>query len=782
MNANLIAMGYRGEDASRTRADSRRQPPWQSPSGSGPGATGSWSDGSRGYGQDEYATADGYGGYPQDGAYAGYGMYGQDDGPGQPAEYGYGQAGEYGQRAAYGDGGHGYRDDHDRGARYGEPPAYGQPDGYGYPRGDGDAPGNGYAPGAGYAPGNGYGQSGGYSHDGYAHGDSYPLDGGYGQPQGYGGDGQGTIGHAANGYGGTGGYPAQPGRHAQPGGYPALPAGSGHPGGHPALPAGSGHSGGHPVYSGGYPGQSGDYPAQSGYPVQSGGSGGYPVQSGDYPIQGHGSDRSATRADIAGRYAGSDWYGGQPETASGAGFADTGTYSMDARTVDSYGTGPRAAAYGAGPYDQGEQETSGYEPDGYHGYQGSTPAELAIRGFPPPGALPARPETGAPPGLVHTGQQERLAHTRQQDRLVHSGQQDRLVYTGQQERYDDDYESYPGYDQDTSGGRRGYDTGYAGEARQPHGYDDYDEPAAFGADGYDPAAGAGVARDSDYDDYADGDPRQDRYGDGAAPRPAGTAGTKSKSGKRRGKRPLLLAALAVATVVVLGAAAYVFILKPKPSSTGSPAAAGPLPTSGSTSAATADCVKTFGEYCHIELRTDDPTPLTLDELFPPQFLNETDHASFTRAATRADTNCANAVIGQDLINALQSGKCTQVLRASYVSGDSKIMGTIGVVNLGTTNEAHYAGKVVGANDFVTPLSTSKGITSKLGKGTGVVEAEFKGHYLILTWAEFTTTNAPKTKAQDQQLEQFENDLVAGTANISLSQRMINGKPATAAAG
>ena len=181
-----------------------------------------------------------------------------------------------------------------------------------------------------------------------------------------------------------------------------------------------------------------------------------------------------------------------------------------------------------------------------------------------------------------------------------------------------------------------------------------------------------------------------------------------------------------------------------------------------------------------QLRTDDPTPLTLDEVFPPQFLNETDHNSFTRVAAKLDKTCANAVIGQDLASALQSGKCTQVLRASYISGDSKIMGTIGVVNLGTTNEAHHAGKVVGANDFVAPLSTAKGIASKLGKGTGVVEAEFKGHYLILTWAEFTSTNAPTTKAQNQQLETFENDLVAGTANISLSQRMVNGKPATPA--
>jgi hypothetical protein len=132
------------------------------------------------------------------------------------------------------------------------------------------------------------------------------------------------------------------------------------------------------------------------------------------------------------------------------------------------------------------------------------------------------------------------------------------------------------------------------------------------------------------------------------------------------------------------------------------------------------------------------------------------------------------VIGQSLISALKAGQCTQVLRASYLSGDGKIMGTIGVINLDTTNEAHYAGKVVGQNDFIAPLATSKGIASKLGQGTGVVEAQYKGHYLILTWSEFVNGSTPSTMAEDNQLEQFSTELVAGTANINLSERMVSG--------
>ena len=186
-------------------------------------------------------------------------------------------------------------------------------------------------------------------------------------------------------------------------------------------------------------------------------------------------------------------------------------------------------------------------------------------------------------------------------------------------------------------------------------------------------------------------------------------------------------------------------------------------------------------YCHISARTGDPTPLTTAELFPPAFANEKDKTSYSLVSTKEDKTCGSAVIGTAPVKALQAGKCTQVLRASYVSGDSKIMGTIGVINLATTNEAHNAGKVVGQNDFVAPLTSKTGVASKLGNGTGVVEAEFKGHYLILTWSEFVNGTNPTTKAQDNQLEQFSNDLVSGTANIDLSQRMVTGAPASPAA-
>jgi hypothetical protein len=150
---------------------------------------------------------------------------------------------------------------------------------------------------------------------------------------------------------------------------------------------------------------------------------------------------------------------------------------------------------------------------------------------------------------------------------------------------------------------------------------------------------------------------------------------------------------------------------------------------------------------------------------------------YTRAAATSDKDCTLVVFGNRLQTALTSGKCTQVVRASYVSGDGKMMGTIGVINLGTANAAQQAGQVTGADQLIAPLTAAKGPTKNLLSGTGVVYAEVKGHYLILMYAEFTSLKSPSTATQKQQLVDFAKNAFDGSANISLSNRMLTGKPA-----
>jgi hypothetical protein len=665
----------------------------------------------------------------------------------------------------------------------------------------------------------------GYGNDGY---DDYASDGaGYGHQ---GGDGYGGYPQPEQGQYGHDAYSPQA-PYPGPGGYD-QPADYGYQG--PDAPYGQPGHFGQPE-----PGYAGPGGAGPGYQSPSDGYGrpdGYPARhaSGAYPALPDGSDG------YQGRDAGNDWYGGQPAAASGASFADTGTYALNGRIIEEYGTGPNEAMH--------------------------NPA----RGYPPaagqpqgPGQLAGRAQLPAPAQPVISGPQA-------------------VPTTGAQERYDE-YGSYPGYGGEqyqNQGGRqtgeypaaRNPTGGYPATGRNPTG----EYPTTLGAptgeyptavrnpsgaypaagrnptgeypttvrnptgeyptavrnpsgaypaagrnptgeypttvgnpsggypavgDGYDAygsdAYGQGLDYDdhgnpaAGYDDYATDDPYQDPYGDGGGrgagaggrgkpkkggPRKGGggPGGRTSAGGRRSRLLPLVLGTVFV--VVVACAAAYFLVLKPH-SSTPNPDAGGRLPTAGASPSNQA-CVKLYGPYCHIEARTLDTAPLTLAELYPPVVNNEANGghitSSFTLETTKLDTTCSSAVIGQTLITTLKAGACTQVLRASYLSGDGKIMGTIGVINLATTSEAHHAGKVVGQNDFIAPLATSKGIASKLGQGTGVVEAQYKGHYLILTWSEFVNGSTPSTTAQDDQLEAFNSDLVAGTANINLSERMVQG--------
>jgi hypothetical protein len=252
----------------------------------------------------------------------------------------------------------------------------------------------------------------------------------------------------------------------------------------------------------------------------------------------------------------------------------------------------------------------------------------------------------------------------------------------------------------------------------------------------------------------------------AGPPPERRRGSRTKRG--RGSR---IAWLALAVMVLAGAgfAGYKFLYVPRVNA--------PVPSTlrlPTTAPGSPGFDKALGKWQHIGRRSQDPQALTIAALYPPQFtLNG---KSYLRTAASATKTCSQAVYGPDLQAALQTGKCTQVLRASYISGDGTMMGTVGVVNLVSSNAAQKAGKVTGPKEIIAPLTGKKGPTRKLGTGTGVVQAEIKGHYLILMWAEYANLKSPSGPAQRQALEQFAATLVKGSANINLSTRMLTGKP------
>ena len=278
-------------------------------------------------------------------------------------------------------------------------------------------------------------------------------------------------------------------------------------------------------------------------------------------------------------------------------------------------------------------------------------------------------------------------------------------------------------------------------------------PPATGRGG--PRRGPGAARGA-------AGPRRQTGGSGRA---TGSAGSRSGGLAVPSHRALIGLLMAPVVIVILVVAVIVY-LGSRPVAPVSSAAAPSRPAVTPTA--------TLGPWKNITSQAVDAHPLTVQELYPARF--SVGGNAGTRTVERANTKCTNAVIGSSLRAAVRKGGCTQVMRASYLSTNRKMMATIGVLNLVNVTAAEKAGKAAGATEFIRQLPGPHGPTHNLTKGTGLEEAEVKGHYLILIWTEFANLHAPSGKKQRKQLMSFSADLFRGTANLSLTSRMVTGKP------
>jgi hypothetical protein len=273
---------------------------------------------------------------------------------------------------------------------------------------------------------------------------------------------------------------------------------------------------------------------------------------------------------------------------------------------------------------------------------------------------------------------------------------------------------------------------------------------------------------------ADGTAASSTVAPPAAPGRRRASGGQGRQGPQRkaSRRKYPRSAILIAAVLVIGVGAAVYLVGAHLISSKSPPAAGPRTTPTARVTPTPTPSPSLGPYGHIGSRAADPVPLTIAQLYPLKFT--ADGAGYTRTAVRLGKNCTGAVVGSGLQSAVGSAGCSQAVRASYLSG--KMMGTIGVFNLRNAKDASKAGRAAGASAFVAQVPGKKGPTAKLGHGNGVEEAVIKGHYLILIWAEFTDLRTPKKKAQQASLANFMSQLLENTANVSLSNRMVNGTP------
>ncbi|WP_233515368.1 hypothetical protein [Marinitenerispora sediminis] len=232
----------------------------------------------------------------------------------------------------------------------------------------------------------------------------------------------------------------------------------------------------------------------------------------------------------------------------------------------------------------------------------------------------------------------------------------------------------------------------------------------------------------------------------------------SDSGGRRGKLlPILLGALGVAVV------ALVVVLVIQFTSGGGTEQAVPnsyrVYTSGETTEVLGD-------------REIDPRPLAEQEVFE-RGNDEIDSQgmTFTLAAQALTDDCAQAVWGERVVQALQEADCSQVARAGYTSEDH--VGVAAILKLRDTEAARAVAQALepaGEEDpdggFLLPPSEEEPF-DRLGAGYSAAEATVNGHYLVVTWTQSLSSTSP------EQRENLSAPLIAlGNFDFPLFRRLL----------
>ncbi|HZC42327.1 MAG TPA: hypothetical protein VE343_16730, partial [Streptosporangiaceae bacterium] len=246
-----------------------------------------------------------------------------------------------------------------------------------------------------------------------------------------------------------------------------------------------------------------------------------------------------------------------------------------------------------------------------------------------------------------------------------------------------------GLDQGPPGRERGpagRERGSAGREQGRAGPDPGPRASAAGTRVAEPPAGTRVAEPAAGGRTASGSGpaktgNSGKTGKAAPSRPAADSAPLRTRGRKRGTI-LLIVVLAVAAAAA-GTGGYVLLGRHSPATPQAvtPASAPAAPSSPSGPP---------GRWKFIRSRATDPRRLTLAELYPKRFTITGN--SGTRTIARAGRDCASAVLGSGLQSAVGKSHCNQVLRASYLSTDRKIMATIGVLNLVNATAAEQVGK------------------------------------------------------------------------------------------
>lgn len=183
-----------------------------------------------------------------------------------------------------------------------------------------------------------------------------------------------------------------------------------------------------------------------------------------------------------------------------------------------------------------------------------------------------------------------------------------------------------------------------------------------------------------------------------------------------------------------------------------------------------------GKYSFASARTTDPEPLTLKELFPSKKVTAGSR-SYSMTTSSSLKKCADGAVGSKILKALKSGKCTQLVRATFRDKAGDLMGTVGVANLSTSANATKVRSTSSATDYVKPLAGKDSVTKVLGTGSGGTDIFMHGHYAIMVWFQTKDGNKPDAKGAKRITQAF-SDITKATVFKALDARTLTGHPAS----
>ncbi|MEQ4714985.1 hypothetical protein [Nonomuraea sp. B19D2] len=182
-----------------------------------------------------------------------------------------------------------------------------------------------------------------------------------------------------------------------------------------------------------------------------------------------------------------------------------------------------------------------------------------------------------------------------------------------------------------------------------------------------------------------------------------------------------------------------------------------------------------GKYGFAAERSTDPEPITVKEIFGKKKKFTVSGRAYEMTITSKDKKCSDGALGDALKKALKSGKCTQLVRASFRDKSGKVIGTIGVANLKTSKSAAKVAKVGSTTNYVKPLAGKDSVTKQLGSGAGGAKIWTHGHYAIMVWFQNKDGTKPDKKGSKQLFAAI-NDITKATVFKALDNRTLTGSP------